>query len=66
VGSKQDNFPYPVASTADALRSRLPGTGDKLAFASATASVYAHSCSLRPHMTGTIVVAEATGGNGAP
>jgi hypothetical protein len=66
VGSKQDNFTRPAASTADAFRSRLPGTGDTLSFASATASVYAHSCSLRPHMTGTIVVAEATGGDWAP
>jgi hypothetical protein len=66
VGPKQDNLPHPAASTAEAFRSGLPGTGDKLSFASATASVYAHSCSLRQHTTGTIVVVEATGGNEAP
>lgn len=66
MGSKQNDFPHAVGSPANAFQSRLLGTDDKLSFASATASVYVHSCSLRPRMTGTIVVAEATRGNRAP
>lgn len=65
MGSKQDDFPHAVGSTANAFQLRPPGPDDKLSFAGVPASVYAHSCFLRL-MTGTIVVAEATGGNRAP
>jgi hypothetical protein len=56
-----DGIPRSVASTT-----KLVDADDKLTRALATASVYAHFLSLRPRMTGTIVVEGAAGGNGAP
>jgi hypothetical protein len=66
VRPDQDGIPHSVASTTKTFRSKLVDADDKLTCALATASVYAHFLSLRPRMTGAIVVEGAAGGNGAP
>jgi plastocyanin len=61
-----DDIPHAVASTTKAFKSKVLDTNDKFSFTFTNAGVYEYFCSLHPHMTGTIVVEEATGSNSAP
>jgi hypothetical protein len=65
VSSDQDEIPQ-AASTIKAFGSKVSDTDGKLSFALATANVDAHFCSRRPHLTRSIAVAGAGGGNRAP
>ena len=62
--TNQDDIPHTVASATKAFKSKALDTDDTFSFT--TAGVYEYFCSLHPHMTGTIVVEGATGGNPAP
>jgi plastocyanin len=62
----EDDIPHTIAATGKAFRSKVLDTDDKFSFTFTTAGVYEYFCSLHPHMTGAIVVEEATGGNAAP
>jgi plastocyanin len=64
--TNQDDIPHTVTSSTKAFRSKALDTDDKFSFTFTTAGVYEYFCSLHPHMTGTIVVEGATGGNPAP
>jgi len=61
-----DDIPHTIASTAKAFRSKVLDTDDKFSFTFATPGAFEYFCSLHPHMTGTIVVEAASGGNAAP
>ena len=61
-----DTIPHAVASSTKAFKSNVLDTNDKFSFKFTNVGVYEYFCSLHPHMTGTIVVEEATGGNSAP
>ena len=61
-----DDIPHAVASSAKAFKSKVLDTDDKFSFTFTTAGSYEYFCFLHPHMTGTIVVEGATGGNAAP
>jgi amicyanin len=58
-----DDIPHTVASSTKAFKSKVLDSEDKFSFTFTTAGVYEYFCSLHPHMTGTIVVEEATGTN---
>src|ERR1700726_2721799 len=64
--TNQDDIPHTVTSATKAFRSKALDTEDRFSFTFTTAGVYEYFCSLHPHMTGTIGVEEATGGNTAP
>jgi len=64
--TNQDDIPHTVTSATKAFRSKALDTDDKYSFTFTTAGVYEYFCSLHPHMTGTVVVEEATGGNTVP
>ena len=64
--TNQDDIPHSVASSTKVFRSKTLDTDDKFSFTFTTAGTYEYFCSLHPHMTGTIVVEEATGGNTSP
>jgi plastocyanin len=64
--TNQDDIPHTVASATKAFKSKVLDTDDKFSFTFTTTGVYEYFCSLHPHMTGTIVVEEAAGGNPAP
>jgi plastocyanin len=61
-----DPIPHTVASSTKAFGSKTLDTDDKFSFTFTTAGIYEYFCTLHPHMTGTIVVEQATGGNPAP
>ena len=60
-----DDIPHTVASSTKLFKSKALDTKDKFSFMFATHGVYEYFCSLHPHMTGTIVVEAATGGDAA-
>jgi plastocyanin len=60
-----DDIPHAIASTTKVFKSKVLDTNDKFSFKFTNVGVYEYFCSLHPHMTGTIVVEEATG-NSAP
>jgi plastocyanin len=64
--TNNDDIPHTVASSTKAFKSKALDTDDKFSFTFTTAGVYDYFCSLHPHMTGTIVVEEATGSSTAP
>jgi amicyanin len=64
--TNEDDIPHVVASSTKAFKSKTLDTDDKFSFTFTTAGTYEYFCSLHPHMTGTIVVEAATGGNPAP
>jgi amicyanin len=64
--TNQDDIPHVVASSTKVFKSKTLDTDDKFSFTFTTAGTYEYFCSLHPHMTGTIVVEAATGGNPAP
>jgi plastocyanin len=59
----QDDIPHTVTSTAKVFKSQALDTDDNFSFTFTTPGVYQYFCSLRPHMTGTIVVEAKTGSN---
>jgi plastocyanin len=66
IWTNQDDIPHVVASSTKAFKSKALDTDDKFSFTFTTVGVYEYFCSLHPHMTGTIVVEAATGGNATP
>jgi plastocyanin len=64
--TNQDDIPHVVASSTKAFKSKTLDTDDKFSFTFMTVGSYEYFCSLHPHMTGTIVVEGATGGNTVP
>jgi plastocyanin len=64
--SNDDDIPHTVASKTKLFKSKALDTGDKFSFTFTTPGAYEYFCSLHPHMTATIVVEAATGGNAAP
>jgi plastocyanin len=64
--TNDDDIPHTVASKAKLFKSKALDTGDKFSFTFTTPGAYEYFCSLHPHMTATIVVEAATGGNAAP
>jgi plastocyanin len=63
--TNEDDIPHTVASTTKAFKSKVLDTNDKFSFTFTNAGIYEYFCSLHPHMTGTIVVEEPTGGHSA-
>jgi plastocyanin len=59
--TNQDDIPHTVTSTTKQFRSNALDTDDKFTFTFSTPGTYDYFCSLHPKMTGTIVVAAATG-----
>jgi plastocyanin len=64
--TNDDDIPHTVASKAKLFKSKALDTGDKFSFTFTTPGAYEYFCSLHPHMTATIMVEAATGGNAAP
>jgi plastocyanin len=60
--TNEDDIPHTVVSPPK-IRSQPLDTDDKFSFTFTTPGTYTYFCSLHPHMTGTIVVEAATGGN---
>ncbi len=64
--TNKDDIPHGIASANNAFsRSKALDTGDSYSFIFAAPGTYQYFCYLHPHMTGTIVVEPATGGNAA-
>jgi plastocyanin len=63
--TNKDDIPHAIASSSAQLRSHALDTDDDYSFTFATPGTYQYFCSLHPHMTGTIVVEAAAGGNAA-
>jgi plastocyanin len=64
--TNDDDIPHTVASKTKLFKSKALDTGDKFSFTFTTPGAFEYFCSLHPHMTATIVVEAATGGNAAP
>jgi plastocyanin len=58
-----DDIPHTIASSTKLFRSKVLDTGGTFSFTFTTPGAYEYFCSLHPHMTGTIVVEAATGGD---
>jgi plastocyanin len=58
-----DDIPHTVASSTKLFKSKVLDTDGTFSFVFTTPGVYEYFCSLHPHMTGTIVVEVATGGD---
>jgi hypothetical protein len=65
VSADQDDIPH-AASIITAFGAKVSDTDGKLSFALATASVDSHFSSPRPHLTRSIAVEGAGGGNRTP
>lgn len=63
--TNQDDIPHAVAAVNRQFRSKALDTGDAYSFTFTAPGIYDYFCSLHPHMTGTIMVKAATGGNAA-
>jgi plastocyanin len=63
--TNNDDIPHAIAAVNKQFKSKALDTGDAYSFTFTTPGTYQYSCSLHPHITGTIVVEEATGSNGA-
>ena len=61
--TNQDDIPHTVVATGKAFRSKALDTDDNYTFTFTTPGNYEYFCSLHPHMTGTIVVESAGGGD---
>jgi plastocyanin len=64
--TNDDDIPHTVAAKTKLFKSKALDSGDKFSFTFTTPGAYEYFCSLHPHMTATIVVEAATGGNAAP
>jgi plastocyanin len=60
--TNNDDIPHVVAGPPT-FKSKALDTDDKFSFTFTTPGTYSYFCSLHPHMTGSIVVEAATGGN---
>ena len=63
--TNKDDIPHAIASSSALLRSKALDTDDNYSFTFTTPGTYQYFCSLHPHMTGTIVVEAAAGGDAA-
>ena len=63
--TNKDDIPHAIASSSAQLRSQALDTDDNYSFTFTTPGTYQYFCSLHPHMTGTIVVEAAAGGDAA-
>lgn len=63
--TNNDDIPHAIAAVNKQFKSNALDTGDAYSFTFTTPGTYQYFCSLHPHMTGAIVVEEATGSNGA-
>jgi len=62
--TNNDDIPHGIAAANNAFkRSQALDTGDSFLFTFAAPGTYQYFCYLHPHMTGTVVVIPATGGN---
>ena len=62
--TNKDDIPHGIAATNNAFkRSQALDTDDSYSFTFTTPGTYQYFCYIHPHMTGTIVVQPATGGN---
>ena len=61
-----DDIPHTIVSNNKLFKSKTLDTKDRFSFTFMTPSTYDYFCSLHPHMTGTVVVEAATGGNALP
>ena len=57
----EDDIPHTVASSTKAFKSKALDTDDTFSFTFTTPGTYEYSCSLHPHMVGTVVVEPADG-----
>ena len=57
----EDDIPHTVASSTKAFKSHALDTDDTFSFTFTTPGTYEYSCSLHPHMVGTVVVEPADG-----
>jgi len=62
--TNKDDIPHGIAATNNAFtRSKALDTDDSFSFTFTTPGTFQYFCYVHPHMTGTIVVEAATGGN---
>jgi plastocyanin len=62
--TNKDDIPHGIAATNNAFpRSKALDTDDSYSFMFTTPGTYQYFCYVHPHMTGTIVVQDATGSN---
>jgi plastocyanin len=63
--TNKDDIPHAIAASGAQFRSKALDTDDDYSFTFTTPGTYQYFCSLHPHMTGTIVVEAAAGGDAA-
>ncbi len=63
--TNKDDIPHVVAAASALFRSKALDTDDSYSFTFTAPGTYPYFCSLHPHMTGTIVVEAAAGGDAA-
>jgi len=62
--TNKDDIPHGIAATNNTFpRSKALDTDDSYSFTFTTPGTYQYFCYVHPHMTGTIVVQDATGSN---
>src|ERR1700688_382325 len=62
--TNKDDIPHGIAATNNTFtRSKALDTDDSYSFTFTTPGTYQYFCYVHPHMTGTIVVEAASGGN---
>jgi plastocyanin len=61
--TNKDDIPHAIAAVGKEFKSKVLDTDNSFSFTFITPGSYEYFCSLHPHMTGTIVVEAATGGD---
>jgi len=61
--TNKDDIPHAIAAVGKEFKSKVLDTDNSFSFTFTTPGSYNYFCSLHPHMTGTIVVEAATGGD---
>jgi len=61
--TNKDDIPHAIAAVGKEFKSKVLDTDNSFSFTFTTPGSYSYFCSLHPHMTGTIVVEAATGGD---
>ena len=61
--TNKDDIPHAIAAVGKEFKSKVLDTDNSYSFTFTTPGSYSYFCSLHPHMTGTIVVEAATGGD---